>query len=89
MARVPIADVGVARRPAGARPGQLAEPCLVCGRWIVDPAKAAMIEYTVYGDIMVDEEAGADETQGFFPIGPDCLRAVRRTARGTLGSTPG
>lgn len=54
-----------------------AEPCVRCGKPVL-PQGAARLELLVGGEILPvgDSRSGSAASQGSFPIGPDCARAL-------------
>lgn len=87
MIEIPICDLPISRRPVGDRPGKVAEPCLLCGRWILDPSKAEYFELTTDGCVIVHPRntrstfETVPNSQGGFPVGPECARILRREAK--------
>lgn len=55
----------------------VAQPCLICGRWIADPDRPQVvwIEIDTSSHIIVGEADAAD-SQGSFPVGANCTRVV-------------
>src|SRR4030095_2748528 len=53
------------------------EPCVRCGKPVL-PQGAARLELLVGGEILPvgDPRSGSAASQGSFPIGPDCARAL-------------
>jgi hypothetical protein len=66
--------------PPSPRPTPSAVPCLLCGRWVLDPNKATWVHYATGGELLIDED-DAPDSQGGFPLGPDCARRFRRAVR--------
>lgn len=59
-----------------ARPGQ--DPCVVCHR-PVDKARAQYVELTTDNEIVLDDSSPPN-SQGGFPVGPDCYRRLLAAA---------
>lgn len=58
------------------RLGEWADTCIVCGQRI---AMKGDIQYTTSG-FLIDEREEVEDTQGFFPIGAECLKKFNRLA---------
>lgn len=57
--------------------------CLLCGRWL-NPARLRMVEMTTDGCIVFPGDGtmvSVPNSQGGFPVGPDCYAKVRRYAK--------
>ena len=90
MILIPLADIMPKRRPPGAQPSKLAEPCLLCGRWVlVEGAPTSrgveFVELTTDGCIVWNPDGAAvpsvPNSQGAFPVGRDCYRKIAAAAR--------
>jgi len=77
--RISICDIprNLPKADPGPSPSKNASPCLLCGRWILDPSKAQMVHYATSGELLFDED-DAPDSQGWFPVGADCARRIRR-----------
>ncbi len=51
-------------------------PCAYCGKPVKNTAKALFVEVLVNGRFAQDAP-GSAESQGAFPLGPDCARRYR------------
>jgi hypothetical protein len=81
---IPLADIMPKRRPPGAKPDAWAEPCLLCGRWLRRVADNVFVEITTDGCIVWPGDgtgASVPNSQGAFPVGPDCYRKIEAAAR--------
>jgi hypothetical protein len=81
---IPIADLGIKHAPPSAKPGKSAEPCLLCGRWILDPSAARIVEITTDGCIVWPGDgtaASVPNSQGGFPVGSNCYAKIKRSAK--------
>jgi len=86
---IPIADIGIVKGLVGPSRGKLAEPCLFCGRWILDPRKKDVryVEITTYGSVVWAPDGPAapvPDSQGCFPVGLDCFRQFKMIAEARL-----
>ena len=63
------------RASAKPKPNPLAEPCLICGKWIADPKAAHYVEVDTHARAIVGEESPPD-SQGVFPVGAECWRRL-------------
>jgi hypothetical protein len=63
------------RAPVKPKLKPLAEPCLICGKWIADPKAAHYVEVDTFARAIVGEESAPD-SQGAFPVGADCWRRL-------------
>ncbi len=84
MILIPLADIGVQHQEVGPPPGKLAEPCLLCGRWVFREApRSKMVELTTDGCIVWNPDGAiipsVPNSQGGFPVGPDCYRKIEAT----------
>jgi hypothetical protein len=81
---IPIADIdrSMVKRSRPHPGGTIAEPCLICGRWL-DPTTSYMVEYTTDGCIVwpvVPTMNSVENSQGGFPVGSDCYAKLRKYA---------
>lgn len=79
---IPIADLGIAKGPARPAPSPSAEPCLLCGRWVLGVKH--MVEITTSGCVVWPGDgtcASVPNSQGGFTVGPDCYRKLKAAAR--------
>lgn len=74
--------------------GSNEEPCLVCGKAVKRDA-ATFVEMLTTCELPLDEEHtiegsqhGTGLSQGWFPVGSDCLRKLERAAREAGGVLP-
>lgn len=52
------------------------EPCAYCGKAVKNKNKALWVEVLVNGEFAQDAP-GSAESQGAFPLGPDCARRFK------------
>lgn len=58
------------------------EPCLLCGSWITGTTR--MVELTTDGYVVYPGDgtcASVPNSQGGFPVGPDCWRKIVKAAK--------
>ena len=82
---IPIADLRI-KHDTLPPDSKVGEPCLLCGRWILHPEEARYLELTTNGCVVWPPAGGSSivtsvpNSQGAFPVGPDCYKAVKRAA---------
>lgn len=62
------------RKNAG-RAGEFT-PCVYCGKAVKNTAKALYVEVLVNGEF-ADDAPGSADSQGAFPLGPDCAERFK------------
>ncbi|NCB02957.1 MAG: hypothetical protein EOM67_12425 [Spirochaetia bacterium] len=59
------------------RLGDHSNTCICCGK---RTAEKHFIQMTTSGDL-IDSTTEVDDSQGFFPIGPECLKKFNKLAK--------
>lgn len=57
------------------------EPCLICGLPIKDPKTARYVEVDTSMSAIVGEPENGPDSQGAFPVGPECWRKLPAEVR--------